>query len=718
MNRLPLSLAAAPACLFPAPARRLLVSLPPRSFTCAFMGAFASLIRCALLCLSCALSYLVYTGNVQAAPPGRQGQQEEQWGFYGADAGGTRHSPLAQITPENVEDLEIAWTYRTGELGEGFASAHKLTFEATPILVRDTLYLSTATSIVIALDPATGQQRWRYDPRIDRSIAYAEAASRGVSSWIDPEAPSASPCAHRILLGTLDARLIALDGNTGEPCKDFGHDGSVDLKADVGASQPGQYLITSPPAIYRDLAIVGAAIGDNRAIELERGTVRAFDVRTGALRWSWDPLPADALSTRSQSSARAAGDSPVQRTADASTQREPGPARGSSGAANAWSVLSVDPGRGLVFVPTGSASPDFYGGERPGDNHYANSLVALNAASGALVWHRQLVHHDLWDYDLAAQPLLIEMERDGKAIAAVVQATKTGMLFVFDRESGEPVFEITERAVPRSDVPGEQAAATQPFPATPALVSHAAVTPQDAWGLTFYDRGHCRKAIERYRSEGIYTPPSLRGTILSPGYAGGVNWGSLAFDSERQLVVATVNHVPMVVTLVPRERFEAQRESQAYPDAEFAQQTGAPYGMRRQMLASPLGIPCTPPPWGTLAAVDLRRNAIRWQVVLGSTRDMTPWFVPARTIGMPNMGGPIVTAGGLVFVAAAMDNYLRAFDLDTGRELWKGRLPAGGQATPMSYQANGRQFVVIAAGGHGALGTTRGDYVVAFALPL
>ena len=380
-------------------------------------------------------------------------------------------------------------------------------------------------------------------------------------------------------------------------------------------------------------------------------------------------------------------------------------------------MISVDAGRGLIFVPTGSASPDFYGGERPGLNSYANSLVALRAETGQVVWHRQLVHHDLWDYDLAAQPMLIDFERDGKAIAAVVQATKTGMLFVFDRETGEPVFEIVERPVPPSNVPGELASPTQPFPATPALVSHAAVTPQDAWGLTVIDRAKCRDLISKYRSEGLFTPPSLQGTILSPSFAGGVNWGSLAFDPQRQLIFAAVNHVPMVATLVPRDQLKAMRDSGKYPDSDFAQQTGTPYGLRREMLASPLGLPCTAPPWGSLAAVDLRRNAILWQVVLGSTRDRTPWFVPSRTIGMPNMGGPLVTAGGLVFIGAATDNYLRAFDVETGRELWKGRLPAGGQATPMSYEIGGRQYVVIAAGGHGKLKTKRGDYVIAFALP-
>ena len=633
-----------------------------------------------------------------AAPPGRQSDEEEaQWGSYGGDPGGNRHSPLTQIDRRNVGQLKIAWTYRTGELGAGFARADKLAFEATPVMVRDSLYLSTPTNIVIALDPASGQQRWRYDPRIDRDRRYSEATSRGVSSWIDDDADPTAPCAHRIIMGTLDARLIALDGRTGRPCRDFGTGGKVNLNAGVREGSTGNYLVTSPPAIYRNIVIVGSAIGDNGGVEMQRGIVRAFDARSGKQLWAWDPIP----TSDNEAARRGWQPKSAQRT----------------GAANAWSVLSVDTGRGLVFVPTGSASPDFFGGERTGDNLYANSLVALHAETGAVAWHRQLVHHDVWDYDVPAQPMLIDIDRDNKSIPAVVQATKTGMLFVFDRETGEPVFEVVERPVPQSDVAGEVTAPTQPFPATPPLASHAAVTPQDAWGLTFYDRGKCRDLISRYRSEGIFTPPSVQGTIQSPGFAGGVNWGSTAFDSERQLVIAAVNHVPMVVTLVPRDQFDTARRSGSWPDSEFAAQTGTPYGMRRELLASPFGLPCTAPPWGTLAAVDLRRNAIRWQVMLGSTRDMTPWFIPSPTLGMPNMGGPIVTDGGLAFIGAAMDNYLRAFDVDTGRELWKGRLPAGGQATPMSYQVNGRQFVVIAAGGHGGLDTKQGDYVVAFALP-
>jgi quinoprotein glucose dehydrogenase len=644
---------------------------------------------------------LFTTATALSAPPGRQaGADDSDWTAYGGDAGGNRFADTAQIDRGNVDRLKIAWTYRTGELGVGFARADKLAFETTPILASGTLYLSTPTNIVIALDPAKGTEQWRYDPHIPRNVRYTEATSRGVASWFDSAAEASAPCSHRIFIGTLDARLIAIDGRNGQPCKGFGTDGAVDLTTGIRIRDRGDYVVTSPPAIYRDVVIVGSSIGDNRAVDVEKGTVRAFDARTGALLWSWDPLP-DAAASNLPAAV-------LPRNAGEGLR---------AGAANAWSTFAVDAGTGLVFIPTGSASPDYFGGERPGDNRFANSLVALHALTGKLAWHRQLVHHDLWDYDVPAQPMLVDLERDGKSIAAVVQATKTGQLFVFDRETGEPVFEIVERAVPTSDVPGEQISPTQPFPVTPALVSHAAVTPQDAWGLTFIDRGKCRELIGRYRSEGIFTPPSLQGTIVSPGYGGGVNWGSLAFDGDRQLVLAAVNHLPTVATLIPRAKLAAQRKQPEWARSEFAAQEGTPYGLRREPLLSPLGMPCTAPPWGTLAAVDLRRNTIRWQIVLGSTRDATPWYFPRYELGMPNAGGPMITAGGLVFIGAATDNYLRAFDIDTGRQLWRGRLPAGGQATPMSYESNGKQFVVIAAGGHGGLKTTRGDYVVAFALP-
>lgn len=621
-----------------------------------------------------------------ASAAGAQSPDTSDWGYYGGDIYGQKYSNLTQIDRSNVAKLEVAWTYRTGELGDGFARADDLTFEATPVLAFGMLYLSTGTNIVIALDPVTGTERWRYDPRVNRRMDYSEVTSRGVTVWEDPDLNNRGPCSRRVFMGTIDARLIAIDAGTGKPCADFGNAGAVDLARGMNVRDKGDYQVTSPPAVFDVNVIVGSSIGDNTSTDLPHGTIRGFDARTGEQRWAFDPVPA---------------------------------APAESGAANAWTVMTVDPERGLVYVPTGSASPDFYGGKRLGENRYANSLLALEAASGKLVWHQQTVRHDLWDFDLAAPPALVDLELRGAPIPAVIQATKTGMLFVFNRGDGRPLVKIADQNVPRSMVRGEQAAATQPFSSIPALVTHRALEPSDAWGITFWDRGKCRDMIRKYRNEGLFTPPDERGTILWPSYLGGVNWGGVAFDQHRQRVIAAVNHLPMVVTLMPPSTVERQRTSEDFPNSEFAYQHGTPYAMRREPFLSPWGLPCTEPPWGTLVNVDLRENRIVWQVPLGSTEGLTPWFMPSRNFGMPNLGGPIATAGELVFVGAAMDGYFRAYDLETGRELWKHKLPAGGQATPMTYRAGKtqRQFVVISAGGHGGLGTEKGDYVVAFALP-
>jgi quinoprotein glucose dehydrogenase len=649
-----------------------------------------------------ALALLILANILLPALADAQSPDASDWGFYGGDAFGQHYSSLDQIKRDNVGDLKVAWTYRTGELGEGFARSSKLTFEATPVLAFSRLYLETATNIVIALDPETGVQKWRYDPKIDRTRQYSDVAARGVSIWeeTDPKRQAANEaCSTRVLFGTLDARLIALDATTGKPCADFGNGGQVDLTANFRVRDRGDYEVTSPPVIIGDTVVVGSSIGDNRATDVERGVIRAFDVRTGTQRWSFDPIPKD-------SSHLAAAEWNLDQAA-------------TTGAANAWGVMSADEEHGYVLIPTGSPSPDFYGGKRLGSDRFANSLLALEASSGRLVWHQQLVHHDLWDFDLAAQPALVDIDVQGIPVPAVIQATKSGMLYVFDRIKGQPLFPVTERHVPASRVPGEAAAATQPFSSIPSLVSQRRVEPDEAWGLTFWDRGKCREMISSYRNEGIFTPPDTRGTLLRPGYIGGVNWGGIAFDQSRQRIFAAVNHLPMVVTLLTRALQEQQYKSDDYPHSEFARQVGTPYGMRREPLLSPWGLPCTAPPWGTLVSIDLRRNRIVWQVPLGSTDGIGPWFAPTRNFGTPHMGGPIATAGDLVFVGAAMDSYFRAFDLETGRELWKYRLPAGGQATPMTYRAgrDHRQFVVIAAGGHGGLGTPRGDYVIAFALP-
>lgn len=643
-------------------------------------------------CLSALL--LLASATSQAQSP-----DASDWGFYGGDAFGQHFSSLDQIRRDNVNELTVAWTYRTGELGEGFTAASKLTFEATPVLAFGLLYLETATNIVIALDPETGVQKWRYDPKIDRKRHYSDVAGRGVSVWEDTDPKHDGACVHRVFVGTLDARLIALDAGTGQPCTEFGTNGQVDLTTNLRIRDRDSYEVTSPPAVVGDTVVVGSSVGDNRAVDVERGVIRAFDARSGAQRWAFDPIPAD-------SSHPAAAEWNLAQAA-------------ATGAANTWGVMSVDEEHGYVLIPTGSASPDFYGGKRLGSNRLANSLLAIDAASGKLVWNQQLVHHDLWDFDLGAQPALVDIEQQGIPIPAVVQATKTGMLYVFDRLKGQPLFPITEKPVPQSNVPGEVSSPTQPFSSVPSVVSQRKLLPEDAWGITFWDRGKCRDLIASHRNEGIFTPPDTRGSILSPSYIGGIDWGGIAIDESRQRIFAAVNHLPTVVTLMSAQTMEQQAKSDDYPHSEFARQAGTPYAVRREPLLSPFGLPCTAPPWGTLVSVDLRRNRIVWQVPLGSTEGIGPWWAPTRDFGTPHMGGPIATAGDLIFIGAAMDNYFRAFDLETGRELWKHPLPAGGQATPMTYRAgpDHRQFIVIAAGGHGGLGTQRGDYVVAFALP-
>jgi quinoprotein glucose dehydrogenase len=664
----------------PGPGPRATTARPTRSMPAAQALAAALLLACA------------------AAAPA-QSPTASDWGYYGGDAFGRRFSSLDQISRANVAQLQLAWSYRTGERGAGFTRARRLTFEATPVLAFGKLYLETPTNIVHALDPESGELRWRFDPQIDRKRGYAVTAARGVSVWEAAGSGWIGPCKRRVFFGTLDARLFALDADSGILCAGFGHGGQVDLTEGVHVRDAGAYQVSSPPAVYRNVVIVGSAIGDNRAATLERGVIRAYDALTGALLWSFDPIP------DGPSHPAAADWKPEQAAA--------------TGAGNAWGVMTVDEEHGLVLVPTGSASPDYYGGTRLGPNRLANSLLALDAATGRLVWAQQLVHHDLWDFDLAAQPVLGDVELNGVPVPAVIEATKTGMLYVFGRVRGQPLFPVSERGVPASRVPGEQASPTQPFSSLPPLVSQQAVQPGDAWGLTFWDRGKCRGEIESLRNEGIFTPPDTDGTLLSPSPAGGVNWGGMVFDEQRQRVIAAVNHLPMRVTLLPRDELERQMQSDQYPHAEFARMEGTPYGMRLEPLLSPWGFPCTAPPWGTLVSLDLRRRSIVWQVPLGSTEGLTPWWLPTRTFGMPNMGGPIATAGDLVFVAAATDSYLRAFDIETGRELWKFKLPAGGQATPMTYRAGAtqRQYVVISAGGHGTLGTPRGDYVMAFALP-
>ena len=600
------------------------------------------------------------------------------WPTYANEAGGTRYSPLQQINRSNVAQLRVAWTYRTRAFPQDPELDKKAAFEATPILVDGKLFLSTPYDHVIALNPETGAKLWEFDPKLELPYGASEVTSRGVSAWRDTAARAGRPCALRVFIGTLDARLIALDGDTGKPCADFGEDGEVELTVGVKIRDPGDYQVTSAPAIVKDLVITGSSIGDNRAVTVERGIVRAYDAPTGKLRWSWDPIPW-ALKT---------------------TPR--------TGAGNAWSTISVDAQRDLIFIPTGSASPDYYGGIRKGDNKWADSVVALHASTGEFVWGFQVVHHDLWDYDVASQPTLFAW-KDGTPAVAIT--TKMGRVFVLNRLTGAPLLPVEERPVSKSDIPGEDAWPTQPA-STISLVPEK-LSAEDAWGKDEQERQWCADKIKAARAGDIFTPPSLEGTLVFPSNVGGVNWGSAAYDPQRHLLFTDTNRLPILVKLIPRADFDSARKNATDSGrlhGEFAPQVGAPYGMFRTALRSPSGLPCNAPPWGTVAAVDLFSGKTVWDVPLGS-------FLPGMNTGTITLGGPMATAGGLVFTAAAMDNYLRAFDAESGKELWKFELPAGGQATPMTFSLHGKQYLVICAGGHGKLGTKQGDYVLAFTLP-
>jgi quinoprotein glucose dehydrogenase len=601
------------------------------------------------------------------------------WPNYGNDPGGTRYSPAKQIDRGNVARLQVAWTYRTGALPYDEELDKKAAFEATPILVDGKLFLSTPYDHVMALNAVSGVKLWEFDPKLEHPYGFSEVTSRGVSAWRDASLKAGKACALRVFIGTLDARLIALDGDTGKPCADFGTSGEVDLTTEVKMRDPGDYQVTSAPALYKDLVITGSSEGDNRAVTLERGIVRAFDARTGKLRWTWDPIAPWAYQN---------------------TPR--------TGAGNAWSTISVDALHDLVFIPTGSASPDYYGGFRKGDNKWANSVVALRGSTGEFVWGFQVVHHDLWDYDVASQPTLFAW-KDGTPAIAIT--TKMGRVFVLNRLNGTPFFPVEERPVIKSDIPGEESWPTQPA-STISLVPEG-LSVEDAWGKNEKERAWCAEQIKTTRSGDIFTPPSLQGTLVFPSNVGGVNWGSAAYDPQRHLLFVDTNRLPILVKLIPRAELEEARKNTTDSDrlhGEFARQTGAPYAMFRTPLLSPSGLPCNAPPWGTVAAVDLFEGKKVWDVPLGS-------FIVGMNTGTITLGGPMVTAGGIVFTSAAMDGFLRAFDSETGKEIWKYQLPAGGQATPMTYSIAGKQYLVIAAGGHGKLGTKQGDYVLAFTLP-
>ncbi len=624
--------------------------------------------------------------------------QRSNWAFYGGDSSGTRYSPQVQVTRDNVAELAVAWRYSTGELARrGPELITNSSTQTTPILFADSLLFCTPFNRIIALDPATGAENWAFDPEVDLSHKLPfQYNCRGVSGWIDEEKPDTNLCAARVFMGTNDARLVAVDARTGRPCRDFGNNGEVRVPQARAQQFPGEVKIVSAPIVINDVVAVGSFVMDNLRVDAPLGTVQAFDARSGEARWSFEPVPRDS------------SDPAYASWLNASAEQ--------AGAANVWSTMVADEDRDLIFAPVSSAAPDFWGGERPGENRYSSSLVALRGSTGEVVWHFQVVHHDIWDYDLSSPPMLIEIARGGEMIPAVVQNTKQGFVFVFHRETGEPLFEVEERPVPGDPLPGEWLSPTQPFPVAPPPLVPTRVTPDDAWGFTFWDRNKCREKIAQYRSEGIFTPPTTApGTILSPGDAGGMNWGGPAYDPERQLMIVNTNRVPRVVQLVPREEIPDLLGINLEAGNDVAAQIGTPYGVKREWLLSPWGAPCIAPPWGELVAVDMTDGSIAWRVPLGSIEKYLP--LPIKwNLGTPNIGGPIITAGGLIFIGATIDGYLRAFDIETGDEIWREAMPAGTQTTPMTYGIDNRQYIVMVTGHHLWFGSPPGDEVIAYAL--
>jgi quinoprotein glucose dehydrogenase len=640
-----------------------------------------------------------------AALPAAAAAQVADWPFTEGAPGGGRYSPLQDINRENVARLEVAWTYRHGDFWEGrfpLRVNRGSAFESTPIVVDGRLIFTTPRNRVIALDPETGRELWSFDPQLERGRAYANMwINRGVAWWREPGGGSAT-CERRVFLATLDARLIALDAASGKPCAGFGAGGSVDLRAGIAPLYDDwEYNVTSPGTVVGDVIVVGSSIADTLRPDSPPGDVRAFDVRSGALRWSFHTIP-----HRGE---------PGFETWETGTRL--------TGAANVWSTITADLERGLVFLPVSTPSPDFYGGDRPGANLYSDSVVALDARTGQRRWHFQTVHHDLWDYDLPAPPVLVTLRRDGGTIDALAQATKQGFVFVLERETGRPLFPVEERPVPASDLPGERAWPTQPVPLAPPPLVSQRLDPDSLHAPTPEHLAACREQLAALRNEGLFTPPSLRGSIVHPFTGGGANWSGASWDPERQLLIVPVQNLAHVVRLEQVAEQASGGGSQVKPLHGFAWRTlwwlvsGSGTGERYRL--SPLsgrtlfqhdGVPCNRPPWALLVGVDLAHGTIAWSAST-SVGEGDP--------GGRSYGPALATASGLVFHAGTQSPVLRVHDADSGERLATFELPAGLHAGPISYKlrADGRQFLVVAPGGHIGLGSPLGDYVIAYALP-
>lgn len=613
----------------------------------------------------------------------------EDWHQYGRTPFGQRYSPLMEITKENIGTLQLAWTYRTGDMRRS-TDVPETTYQVTPLKVRDTLYICTPHNFVIALDSGTGAEKWRFDPKVADNDDRQHQTCRGVSYYADPALTVGQPCAERVYMPTADARLIALDATNGSVCTGFGENGTVHLETGMPYNPAGYYYSTSPPVITGRKIIVGGAVNDNYSTQEQSGVIRAFDIDTGALVWNWDSGNPDSTAPLS--------------AGEKYTANSP----------NSWSISSADEKLGLIYVPLGNQTPDQLGtGRSENVEKFSSSIVALDLATGRMRWVRQTVHHDLWDMDVPAQPSLLDVTTANGVVPALVGPTKQGDIYVLDRRTGEPIIPVSEVPAPTGAIEGDHTAPTQPVSGLTFMPKP--LTGADMWGITLFDQLACRIEFHSLRYEGRYTPPSIQGTLVYPGNFGVFNWGGVAVDPVRQVMFGMPTYLAFKSRLVPRDQVPPPDEGRG-SEQGLNRNEGAPYAVVMGPFLSPLGIPCQAPPWGYVAGADLRTGKIAYKHRNGTIYDMTPLPLPFK-VGVPGIGGPMITAGGIAFLGAAVDDYLRGYDVTTGKQLWQVRLPAGGQSTPMTYEIGGRQFVVIVAGGHGSIGTKAGDYVMAFALP-